>query len=135
MCFWHPSKEEIENWVEVKEKGFAEKDNRNPRIFVEDWLQMYIFIDLHEIFFATFPSELHAWLSRLAENKTSTHSDRPAEWTLELIQRLKCTDNPISRVVDFLMINLLEELVTEFIVDTLKVYNEVERQFFKGYHG
>ena len=85
MWFWHPSKEEIENWVELKEKEFAKKENRNPRLSVEDWLQTYIFTNLHEIFFATFPSELHAWLSRLAESKTSTRSDRPTEWNLEMI--------------------------------------------------
>ena len=96
MWFWHPSKEEIENWVESKEKEFAEQENRNMRLSTEDWLQMCVFTDLHEIFFATFPSELHAWLSRLAENKTSTRSDRPIEWTLEAIQRLKRTDNSIS---------------------------------------
>ena len=60
MWFWHPSKEEIENWIEVKEKEFAKKENKNPRIYVEDWLQRYIFTDLHEISFATFPSKLHA---------------------------------------------------------------------------
>ena len=81
MWFWNPSKEEIENWVEAKEKEFTEQENRNLRLFAKDWLQRYIFNDLHEIFFTTFPSELHAWLSRLAENKTSTRSDRPVEWT------------------------------------------------------
>ena len=85
MWFWHLSKEEIENWVEAKEKVFAKKENRNTRLSAEDWLQRYIFTDVHGIFFATFPSELHAWLSRLAESETSTRSDRPAKWTLEVI--------------------------------------------------
>ena len=70
MCFWNPSKEEIEQWVNSKEKEFIERENINPQLSVEDWLQRYIFTDLHEILFATFPSELHAWLSRLAENET-----------------------------------------------------------------
>ena len=121
---WHPSKEEIENWVEVKEKEFAEKENINPRLSTEDWLQRYIFTDLHEIFFATFPFELHAWLSRLAKNKTSTRSNKPAEWTPEAIQRLKRTDNPISREVDFWLNSLLEGFVTKFAIDTLKAYSE-----------
>ena len=96
---------------------------------------MYIFTVLHEIFFTTFPSELHAWLSRLAENKTSTRSDRPTEWTLEAIHRLKRTDYSISRAVDFYLNSLLEGFVIEFAVDTLKAYNEAERYFFKGYSG
>lgn len=86
MWFWNPSKEEIESWVESKEKEFVEKENKNPRLSAEDWLQRYVFIDLHEVFFASFPTELHAWSSRLAKNKTSTHSDKPVEWTLELIR-------------------------------------------------
>ena len=135
MWFWHPLKEEIENWVEVKEKEFSEKENQNPRLSIEDWIQRYIFTDLHDIFLATFPSKWHAWLSRLVESKTSTHSDRPAEWTPELIQRLKRTNNPISRAVDFWLISVLEGFVTEFTVDTLKAYNEAERYFLKGYHG
>ena len=69
------------------------------------------------------------------EKNTFTHSDRPAEWTLEAIQRLKKTDNSISRVVDFWLNSLLEGFITEFVVDTLKAYNEAERVFFKGYHG
>ena len=89
------------------------------------------FSNIHKVFFATFPTELHAWLSELVENKTSTHSDRPAD----AIQRLKKTNNSISRVVYFWLNNLLEGFITEFAVDTLKAYNEEERFFFKGYHG
>ena len=101
MYFWHPSKAEIHKWVESKEKEFAERENINHRLSVEDWLQRYIFIDLHEIFFATFPIELHAWLSRLAKNETFSRSVRPTEWTPKAIQRLERTYNPISCAVDF----------------------------------
>ena len=34
MWFWHPSKEEIENWVEAKEKEFVEKENKNPKLSI-----------------------------------------------------------------------------------------------------
>lgn len=75
------------------------------------------------------------WLSRLAEDKKSSHSDKPMEWTLEVIQRLKNTDNSISREVDFWLNSFLKGFVIEFAVDTFKAYNEAERLFFKGYHG
>ena len=52
-----------------------------------------------------------------------------------MIQRLKNTNNFISRAVDFWLNSLLEGFVTEFIVDMLKAYSEEERLFFKGYHG
>ena len=68
------------------------------------------------------------------ESETSTHSDRPMEWTLEVIQRLERTNNSISRAVDFWLNSLLKVFVTEFAVDALKSYNETERYFFKGYH-
>ena len=135
MWFWHPLKEQIENWVEAKEKEFAEQENRNPRISTENWLQRYVFSDIHEIFFTTFPIELHAWLSRLVENETFSHGDRPTKWTPELIQRLKKTNNPISRAVDFWLNSLLEGFITEFVVETLKAYNEAKRIFIKGYRG
>ena len=135
MYFWNPSKEEIQQWVESKQKEFAERENRNPRLSVEDWLQRYIFTNLHESFFAMFPSELYAWLSRLAENATFSQRLRPTEWTPEAIQRLERANNPISRAVDYWLNSLLEGFVTEFVVDTLKAYNEVERYFFKGYQG
>lgn len=81
MCFWNPSGEEIQQWVESKEKEFAKRENKNPRLSVKDWIQRYIFTYLHESFFATFPSELHAWLSRLVENETFSRRLRPTEWT------------------------------------------------------
>ena len=100
---------------------------------IENWLQRYIFLDIDKIFFATFPIKLHAWLSRLAKNETFSHSDKPAKWSPELIQRLKQTNNPISGAVDFWLNILLEGFITEFAVDTLKAYGEAERIFFKDF--
>ena len=90
---------------------------------------------MHESFFATFPNELHAWLSRLAENATFSRRLRPTEWTPEAIQRLEQTNNPISRTVDYWMNSLLDGFVIEFVVDMLKAYSEADRYFFKGYRG
>ena len=95
MWFWHPSKKEIDIWLESKEKEFTKKENRNANLSAEDWLQRYVFSYLHEVFFATFPTKLHAWLSRLVENKASSHNDRLVEWTPEVIQRLKKINNSI----------------------------------------
>ena len=102
MNFWNPTREEIQQWVESREKEFAERDNQNPQLSVEDWLQRYLFTDLHESFFAMFPSELYAWVSRLAQNKaTFSPRLRPTEWTPEAIQRLERIDNSISCAVDY----------------------------------
>ena len=51
---------EIEAWFETKAKEFTKIENRNPNRGSEAWLQKYIYTDVHEVFFATFPSELHS---------------------------------------------------------------------------
>jgi hypothetical protein len=51
MSRWFPSKTKIQKWIEDKEKDFAESQNKNPNLSTEDWLEIYIFTDIHEIFF------------------------------------------------------------------------------------
>ena len=72
MQFWYPNKKEIQDWLEKKETEFAEKENRNPRVSTEAWLDKYIFTDEHKIFFTSLLNELHEWLSKLAETKCYT---------------------------------------------------------------
>ena len=103
MQFWYPTKKEIQDWLETKETEFTEKENKNPRLSIEAWLDKYIFTDEHEVFFASLPSELHEWLSKLAETKCYTQSDKPAEWTPEAIEVLKKSGQlyqPSSRLLD-----------------------------------
>ena len=38
MFCWHPTKEELNQWVEYKEREFAEKENKSHRLSTEDWL-------------------------------------------------------------------------------------------------
>jgi len=120
---------------EKKEMEFTEKENRNPRVSTEAWLDKYIFTDKHEIFFTSLPVELHEWLSKLVETKCYTRSDNPAEWTPKAIEVLKKVDNSIIRAIDYWIARILEGFVTEFTVDQLKSYSEAERHFFKGPRG
>ena len=78
MWLWHPKLSEIDTWLESNTKEFAEIENRNPNHDSEAWLQKYIYIDVHEVFFTTFPSELHSWVERLADSTRYVRSDRPA---------------------------------------------------------
>ena len=59
MFYWHPTKEELNQWVGSKEREFAVTENKIPRLSIEDWLQKHIFTDLHEIFFVTYANELY----------------------------------------------------------------------------
>ena len=77
MWLWHPELSEIEAWFETKTKEFAERENRNPNHDSEAWLQKYIYTDIHEVLFATFPSELHSWLAKLAYCSGHVQSDKP----------------------------------------------------------
>ena len=67
MWLWHPELSEIEAWFETKTKEFTERENIDPNCDSEAWLHKYIYTNIHEVFFATFPSELHSWLERLAD--------------------------------------------------------------------
>ena len=135
MWLWHPELSETEASFETKAKEFVEIENKNHNHDGEAWLQKYIYTDIQEVLFAMFPSELHSWLARLADYTRDIRSDRPTQWNQAAIQRLKNTNNVVSRAVDFWLTNLLSGFITEFVVDTLKAYSEAECQFFKGYLG
>jgi NADH:ubiquinone oxidoreductase subunit len=78
MWLWHPELTVIDAWFETKTKEFAEKENRKPNRDSEAWLQKYIYIDVHEVFFTTIPLELHSWLARLVDCSGHVHSDKLA---------------------------------------------------------
>jgi hypothetical protein len=65
---WNPTKAEIERWLRTKELAFVDKDNRNPRVTPHKYLEKYMFIDLHEVFFCDFPHLLQQWILRLKDN-------------------------------------------------------------------
>ena len=125
MFCWNPTKEELNQWVESKEREFVAQENKSPRLSTEDWLPKHIFTDLHEIFFATYENELYNWLSNL-NDKNVFKKKRNIVWTLELIHTMNSIDNPISWVVDFWLVSLLEGFITEFVVDQRKSFNEAE---------
>ena len=74
---------------------------------------------------------MHEWLSGL-ERKTNTKEGESSDWTPMRIKKLKRINNPVSRDVDYWIHNILEGYVTEFSIDTLKSFNEVEKEFFKS---
>ena len=89
MWLSHPKLSEIDTWFETKTKEFVGKENRNPNCDSEAWLYTYIYTDVHEVLFATFPSKLHSWLARLPDCRGHIQSDRPAQWNQATVQRLK----------------------------------------------
>ena len=121
---------EIGDWIEDNEQ-----ENKDPRRSSDEFLQRYVFTDIHEIFFGSIHIELHQWLSRLTKRKTNFNEDRFPDWTPARINILKRVNNAISRAVDFWTTRTLEAFVTEFAIDTSTSFSEAERQFFKGPRG
>jgi hypothetical protein len=117
MSRWFPSKTEIQKWIEDQERDFVEAQNRNPKLSTEDWLQRYIFTDIHEIFFGGIHQELFEWLARLADTQFEIRSRPPVVWTPTLIQKVKRVDNVVSRAVDHWFDSTIGGYITEFVVD------------------
>ena len=50
---------------------FAQEESARSWLSTKNWLDRYIYSDIHEILFAKFPIVLHEWLSRLANRETN----------------------------------------------------------------
>ena len=96
------------------------------------WLDDYIYSDIHEIFFAKFPILLLEWLSRLVTKQTNFQRREAIEWSDLLVHEVTSVSNPISRAVDFWVDSILQGYITEFAVDNITSYSEVERKYFQG---
>jgi hypothetical protein len=132
--FWRPNKEEITEWIERKQREFSREQNRNPRLNDEQWLQRYVFTDLHEIFFGEFLIILTEWLERIVENVGRYRVEALRNWTPELIRQLNTISNKVSRAIDFWLNSVLGGYITEFAIDCTQSYSVIEREFFKGLH-
>ena len=129
---WHPTKNEIEDWMESKTLAFAQEESAGSQLSTENWLNRYIYSDIHEIFFAEFPILLHKWLSILATRKTNFQRREAVEWSDQLVHEITSVSNTISRDVDFWVDSILQGYITKFAVEAITSYNEAERNFFQG---
>jgi hypothetical protein len=135
MSRWFPSKTEIQKWIEEQEKDFIEAQNRNPNISTEDWLEKYIFIDIHEILFGGIHQELYERLARLSDTQFELRIRPPVVWMTMLVKKVKRVDNIISRAVDHWFDSTIGGYIIEFVIDRVESYNQAERYFLKGPQG
>jgi len=91
-----------------------------------------MYTEQHEIFFASLASKLHECLSKLVANDPSLKHDDPTMWTLELIKRLKETENKVARGIDYWIDSILGYFITKFVIDTSISYGEDEWRIVKG---
>ena len=83
---WNLKKKGIEEWLDKNIHKFAAQENRNPRLSKEEWLDCYLYTEIREIFFASFPTELYEWIAKLADSQGRCKLDKPIVWTPELVQ-------------------------------------------------
>jgi hypothetical protein len=126
LTLWNPTKEKIEGWLRTKELEFAQKDNRNPRITPRKYLDKYVFIDLHEVFFCDFSHLLQEWMLRLKDNN-ATNWIRKIDWTPVQIEHLQQVNNKFTRAVHFWLDSIVAGFITKFVVDTVKSYITAEK--------
>ena len=68
---WHPMNKEIEDWMDSKMLVFTQEEREGTQFSAENWIDEYIYSDIHEIFFVEFPILLHEWLSILVTKQTN----------------------------------------------------------------
>jgi hypothetical protein len=82
-----------------------------------------------------FIRSLYEWLSRIADTQFEIISRPPVVWTSALIKKFKKVDNVVSRAVDLWYDSTIGGYITEFFIDRVESYSQVERYFFKGPRG
>lgn len=107
------------------------QENRNPQIAEERWLDRYIYTEIHEIFFASFSTELYEWIARLADSQGRCRVEQPIVWTTELVHRIEAAKDKITWVVDHWLDQVIRGFITEFVINTTVSYNEAEWHFLK----
>jgi hypothetical protein len=131
---WNPTKKDIEIWLERKQLKFVQKDNRSSRYTLCQYLQKYVFIDLHEAFFSYFPELLQEYILRLKDNHP-TNWIILVEWITDNIAWLERVNNKFTCVVDFWLDIFIEGFITKSVVYTAKSYIVVEQDFLKRPRG
>jgi len=89
--YWNPTKKEIVGWLDRRIHVFTAQENKNPRLSKEEWLDKYLYTEIHEIFFAYFPTELYERIAKLVDSHGRWKLDGPIVWTPELVRRLEAS--------------------------------------------
>ena len=121
LMSWHsnPTKKEIEKWLDKNIHKFVAQENKNPRVSKEQWLEHYLYTEIHKIFFASFPSKLYEWIVKLVNSQGRCRLDKPIVWTPELVHRLEASEDKNVHVVDHWLNEIIGGFIIKFAVDTL----------------
>ena len=92
-------------------------------------------MDIHEIFFVSFHTDLYEYITKLAYSQERWKLDGPIVWTPELVQRLESSKDKIAHAINHWLDRIIGGFIIEFAVDTSVSYNEVETHFIKAPRG
>jgi len=95
-CHWNPTKKEIEEWLDKNLDEFVTQENITLQASKKRWLNHYLYMKIHKIFFTSFPSELYEWIMRLADSDGRCKFDQLIMWTSELVHRLEASEDKIT---------------------------------------
>ena len=79
--------------VGQEDSRFRGTGKKTLQVFEEKWLECYVYIEIHELFFASFPSELYEWIAKLADSQGRCRLDKTIVWTSELMRRLEASED------------------------------------------
>jgi hypothetical protein len=78
---------------------------------------MYVYTDLHEVFFGEFPNILVEWLEIFLENIGIHRQTTPKNLTPKLVRRVESVENRMSHTLDFWLDNILGGYIIFFSMD------------------
>ena len=132
---WNLTKKGIEGWLDRKIHEFTAQENKNLWLSKGEWLDCYLYTEIHQIFFASFPSKLYEWIAKLVDSQARCRLDKPIVWTPELVCRLEALEDKIVRAMDHWLDRIIGGFIIEFAIDISISYSEAERRFLKGPRG
>lgn len=92
---WNPTKKEIKGWLDQKLHEFMVQENKTPQMFEKRWLDRYIYMEIHDIFFMFFLSKLYEWIMMLADSQGRCKLNQPLVWTPKLVLKLEASEDKI----------------------------------------
>ena len=54
LMLWNPSRNKLQDWMDRNILEFVLQENRSTKFADEQWVQKYIYIEVHGIFFCSF---------------------------------------------------------------------------------
>ncbi len=132
LYHWNLTKKGIEDWLDRKIHEFAMQENTNPWLSNEEWLECYLYMEIHEIFFASLPTKLYEWITKLVGSQGWCKLGKDIVQTPEFVHKLESLEDKIVCTVDHWLDWIIGGFIIEFTVDTSVIYSEEKWRFLKG---